>query len=254
MRWIRVVLLVLFLMPGFIDKVSAQKKHSKKEVTRRLSYMQTYAHPLYSKFSVLLSAGFNAYSGELSKPTDSNLQPYQNNPSIDGGLHFQWTHFVSCQLRVGWNQIQSTTYTDNWANRSFEMEGYSTELRLEHSIFPQQEIEGIYRRWNPFISFGAGFLKYKGQAQDDFKKTWAYKGSSLTLPIGVGIRYYATERMGFALEGTYYYLQTDLIDDTRLSSSTIDPNDGYFNYRLSLKYQLRKRFNYKHYLKRIGSS
>ena len=87
-------------------------------------------------------------------------------------------------------------------------------------------------------------LRLEGQGMTEYPEVKPYKLTQINIPIGAGLKYYASERINLSTEVLYRKTFTDYIDD--VSKSYIDPNnfkkylsasDAAIAYQLSDKVQ-----------------
>jgi hypothetical protein len=66
-------------------------------------------------------------------------------------------------------------------------------------------------------------LKLEGQGMTEYPEVKPYKLTQINIPLGVGLKFYATERINMSSEILYRKTFTDYIDD--VSAKYIDPNN-----------------------------
>ena len=66
-------------------------------------------------------------------------------------------------------------------------------------------------------------LRLEGQGMTEYPESKPYKLTQMNIPIGAGIKYFASERINLSTELLYRKTFTDYIDD--VSKNYIDPNN-----------------------------
>jgi hypothetical protein len=115
-------------------------------------------------------------------------------------------------------------------------------------VFFEYEPQDVYHKMRPYLMAGIGGFHYnpmgtdpltgewvalkplrtEGQGMAEFPDRKEYKLYQVNIPMGVGMKYYITERSNLSLEVIHRTTFTDYIDD--VSTRYIDPN-LFYQYR-----------------------
>lgn len=129
-------------------------------------------------------------------------------------------------------------------------------------IYPTVFIEGdpgdTYRKFRPYAVAGIGWFKYNPEGYDPLTGTWValkplhtegqgfaehpdrkeYKLSQMNLPLGIGVKYFLSEKVSLSFEIIHRKTFTDYIDD--VSTNYVDPA-LFYNYLPLEEAQLAER-------------
>ena len=116
------------------------------------------------------------------------------------------------------------------------------------TVLLEWDMEDLYRKFRPYGVIGVGVFNFNPQGTDpltgqyvnlkdlstegqgfpEFPDRKPYKLTQLNIPMGLGVKYFVSERTSIALEVIHRKTFTDYIDD--VSTTYIDPNlfDQYF--------------------------
>lgn len=137
-----------------------------------------------------------------------------------------------------------------------------SEVLLLAEVYPTAFLEedptDIYHKFRPYIVAGIGGFKYNPLGFDEVSNQWVelqplrtegqgmaeyadrkeYKLTQMNLPLGVGIKYFLSEKVNISFEIIHRKTFTDYIDD--VSSNYIDPS-LFYNYMPLQQAQLAER-------------
>lgn len=139
------------------------------------------------------------------------------------------------------------------------------------TVFFEYEPSDVYRKFRPYGVIGVGAFRFNPQGTDPLTGNWVnlkplrtegqgfpeypdrkeYKLTQLNVPMGVGIKYFASETFSVALEVIHRKTFTDYIDD--VSTSYIDPA-LFYNYMPLQQAQLAERMANKSGSNVLGSA
>lgn len=182
-------------------------------------------------------AGLVTYQGDFSGSLTANAQPmgafvakYRYNPRMALGLGVAYGHLK------GTSQGVRTYYPDVQAQAvEFKNEWVDASVLFEYNFWPYgtgREYRGA-RRLTPFIGGGLGL-------------TYAKAGTGVfatNLPLGLGIKYKAADRLNVALAWTMHFALSDKLDGVKdpygiASKGMFKNTDSYSMVQLSLTYDV----------------
>ena len=180
--------------------------------------------------------GMVAYQGDFNGNLFKNMQPmfsllgkYKFNPRMALAMNISYGTLKGSAKNV-------TSYVpEEWADYSFKEKFSDVGIRLEYNFWPfgtGMEYRGA-KRLTPYIFLGLGTTVFK----DD--KTQL----TMNLPIGLGVKYKAADRVNMALEWAMHFSNTDRLDGASnplgIRSHGLFKNTDCFSLlRLSVTYDL----------------
>ena len=257
---------ILFLV--IANSATAQRKDF-----NNISYFSIYYSPYVGDFYYTGGYTFRTlYSGELGSFTgDSKIkQPSKlfslNN--INVGIGYQLTHWTSLRFDIYRYQIDlqedavtkastKTRYTSYKSGVNWDL-----SINLIHDLTAKGTIDLGQKKYSPYIITGLGLINQKGDLQnlalvdsdssgfpgaaDDEKVA----GWGVTVPIGVGFKYYIKHNVNVALEARGAYVLSDKIDH----AGKIRGNGSYKDFLMyvgaKVTWQKSYKFNYQYYRKK----
>ena len=222
------------------------------------SLFKSYAHPLLSRYALVVGGGLSGYNGDLNRPADFRLQNNYLNPSLYLGLDFLATNYLSIRWQNMVGQLKGKAKPGNWGGLSFRTHYVSSEISLVLQAISEKRMEKEDLHWNPYAMVGVGGMYYQVRTQIDStlragleRFTERPKSpATLIVPVGIGLAWRVNQRTKVALETVYGFMGTDFIDGASLRDDPEPGKDNYFTLRLRVSWQLYRRFHYKQYLKR----
>ncbi len=180
--------------------------------------------------------GMVSYQGDFNGNLFKNMQPmfsllgkYKFNPRMALAMNISYGTLKGSAKNV-------TSYVpEEWANYSFKEKFGDVGIRLEYNFWPfgtGMEYRGA-KRLTPYIFLGLGTTVFK----DD--KTQL----TMNLPIGLGVKYKAADRVNMALEWAMHFSNTDRLDGASnplgiRSHGLFKNTDCFSQLRLSVTYDL----------------
>ena len=180
--------------------------------------------------------GMVAYQGDFNGNLFKNMQPmfsllgkYKFNPRMALAMNISYGTLKGSAKNV-------TSYVpEEWADYSFKEKFGDVGNRLEYNFWPfgtGMEYRGA-KRLTPYIFLGLGTTVFK----DD--KTQL----TMNLPIGLGVKYKAADRVNMALEWAMHFSNTDRLDGASnplgiRSHGLFKNTDCFSQLRLSVTYDL----------------
>ena len=148
-------------------------------------------------FQPLLSFGTGSYlfKGDVMGPKKNILM---GNQGYHFGVKMNMTDNLDLTFLIGNGKLDEKNDVDT---TSFSSDVKTAGLGLRynfHQIFYQS-------KFTPFLSLGAEFLNYKTNGQAT--------GTSIAIPMGIGIMLDISERIGLDMGLRYHYAFSDLIDN-----------------------------------------
>jgi uncharacterized protein DUF6089 len=192
-----------------------------------------------------ISAGAAHYFGDL------NPKLRVNRPKAAFGIFLrkQYGDYVAVRLsghfaQLGYSDIYNSYNTFmHTRNLSFNTNIYEFTLQGDFNFF--RFIPGdLYKRYSPYITFGAGVFNYdpytyyqgqkvflrplgtEGQGSAAYPSRKPYSTMAVCFPIGVGYKYSFNSKVNIGFEVVYRFTTTDYIDDvsTTYAGAAAFPN------------------------------
>lgn len=180
--------------------------------------------------------GMVSYQGDFNGNLFKNMQPmfsllgkYKFNPRMALAMN------ISYGTLKGSAKDVTSHVPEEWADYSFKEKFGDVDIRLEYNFWPfgtGMEYRGA-KRLTPYIFIGLGTTVFK----DD--KTQL----AMNLPIGLGVKYKAADRVNMALEWAMHFSSTDRLDGASnplgiRSHGLFKNTDCFSQLRLSVTYDL----------------
>jgi hypothetical protein len=180
------------------------------------------------------------------------------NTNFTAGAYLAATYkdFVAARLDVNFGKLEAADSTlegtDNqWAKgryeRNLSVRTKIFELALNVEIHPFFVIDYVYGeppRWSPYLLGGIGFLTFnpqanlngvwhdlrpltlEGQGWDEYPDREPYRKYAFSFPLGIGVRYEATQLLTLRAEVVRHLTSTDYLDDVS-QGDWVDPTLFY---------------------------
>ena len=180
--------------------------------------------------------GMVSYEGDFNGNIFKNAQPmfsllakYRFNPRMALAMNLSYGSLKGSAKDV------SSYVPEEWADYDFKTNIGDVGLRLEWNFWPfgtGMEYRGA-QRLTPYIFIGLGTTVFK---TDETRLT-------MNMPIGIGVKYKAANRVNMALEWAMHFSNSDRLDGVSdpygiKSSGLFKNTDCYSHLRLSVSYDL----------------
>ena len=180
--------------------------------------------------------GMVSYEGDFNGNIFKNAQPmfsllakYRFNPRMALAMNISYGSLKGSAKDV------SSYVPEEWADYDFKTNIGDVGLRLECNFWPfgtGMEYRGA-QRLTPYIFIGLGTTVFK---TDETRLT-------MNMPIGIGVKYKAANRVNMALEWAMHFSNSDRLDGVSdpygiKSSGLFKNTDCYSQLRLSVTYDL----------------
>ena len=181
--------------------------------------------------------GMVSYEGDFNSNIFKNPQPmfsllgkYRFNPRMALAMNISYGTLKGSAKDV-------TSYVpEEWADYDFKTSIGDVGFRLECNFWPfgtGMEYRGA-QRLTPYILFGLGITACKPDNKAEV---------AMNMPLGVGVRYKAADRVNLALEWAMHLSGSDALDGAKdpygiKSSGLFKNTDCYSQLRLSVTYDL----------------
>lgn len=200
-----------------------------------------------NRHEVSLFAGMASYSGDLNSVTDENLS-YLSEVHTAVGLGYTLNVINQLSVSLGYFTTKISGDDANYADRDHLKRNISFTNRIhEFAVrFDYEPFQWQNSKFMPYVLGGVGLVI--GNANTDFTSnissdSWQAKiaqdvqnkkNTSLSIPLGLGIRYYATSNVSIKLEGSFRVGMNDYLDGV---SATGKPSaDSFGTAGLSIVY------------------
>ena len=172
---------------------------------------------------------FNGNIFKNAQPMFSLLAKYRFNPRMALAMNISYGSLKGSAKDV------SSYVPEEWADYDFKTNIGDVGLRLECNFWPfgtGMEYRGA-QRLTPYIFIGLGTTVFK---TDETRLT-------MNMPIGIGVKYKAANRVNMALEWAMHFSNSDRLDGVSdpygiKSSGLFKNTDCYSQLRLSVTYDL----------------
>ena len=172
---------------------------------------------------------FNGNIFKNAQPMFSLLAKYRFNPRMALAMNISYGSLKGSAKDV------SSYVPEEWADYDFKTNIGDVGLRLEWNFWPfgtGMEYRGA-QRLTPYIFIGLGTTVFK---TDETRLT-------MNMPIGIGVKYKAANRVNMALEWAMHFSNSDRLDGVSdpygiKSSGLFKNTDCYSQLRLSVTYDL----------------
>jgi hypothetical protein len=244
-------------LAGWLAVAAIQPDSARAQISDQ-SFFKPYAHPLLSRYALVVGGGLSGYNGDVNRPADFRLQNNYLNPSLYLGLDFLATNHVSVRWQNTVGQLRGKARPGNWGDLSFRTRYVSSEIDLVLQAISEKRMEKEDLHWNPFVTAGVGALYYQVRTRIDSTLRAGLEGVTqrpkypvtLIVPVGIGLAWRVNERAKVTLETVYGFTGTDFMDGASLRADPEPGKDNYFALSLKVSWRLYRRFHYKQYLKR----
>jgi hypothetical protein len=180
--------------------------------------------------------GMVSYQGDFNGNIFKNMQPmfsllakYKFNPRVAIAMNISYG-----KLKGSAKDITSHV-PEQWADYSFKRKIGDVGVRMEYNFWPYgtgMEYRGA-QRLTPYIFIGLGTTVYKTDKPQ----------LAMNMPLGLGVKYKAADRVNMALEWAMHFSSSDRLDGASnplgiKSSGLFKNTDCYSQLRLSVTYDL----------------
>ena len=200
-----------------------------------VSHAVAQTEPEY-RLEVGAGIGMASYEGDFNgnifkrpQAAFSLLAKYKFNPRVAVAMNITY-------LTLKGSAKDVTSYVpEQWTDYTFNPKIGDVGFRLEYNFWPYgtgMEYRGA-QRLTPYIFIGLGTTVFK---TDETRLT-------MNMPIGIGVKYKAANRVNMALEWAMHFSNSDRLDDVSdpygiKSSGLFKNTDCYSQLRLSVTYDL----------------
>ena len=180
--------------------------------------------------------GMVSYQGDFNGNIFKNMQPmfsllakYKFNPRVAIAMNISYGKLKGSAKDV------TSHVPEQWADYSFKRKIGDVGVRMEYNFWPYgtgMEYRGA-QRLTPYIFIGLGTTVYKTDKPQ----------LAMNMPLGLGIKYKAADRVNIALEWAMHFSSSDRLDGVSdplgiKSSGLFKNTDCYSQLRLSVTYDL----------------
>ena len=180
--------------------------------------------------------GMVSYQGDFNGTIFKNMQPmfsllakYKFNPRVAIAMNISYGKLKGSAKDV------TPHVPEQWADYSFKRKIGDVGVRMEYNFWPYgtgMEYRGA-QRLTPYIFIGLGTTVYKTDKPQ----------LAMNMPLGLGVKYKAADRVNMALEWAMHFSSSDRLDGASnplgiKSSGLFKNTDCYSQLRLSVTYDL----------------
>lgn len=179
------------------------------------------------RWEIGAGAGLTSYQGDFNRNVTKDLSP-----NVTLLVKRVFNPHMAVRLAASLGKLKGSSADVETYYPAFQNETYTFNRSLvdvtaayEYNFFPYgtgKEFRGA-RRFTPFIFGGLGFTSVTGDDNNAF---------TMNLPLGLGVKYRASDRLNLALEWSAHFSLSDKLDGVEdpygISSSGLWKNtDGY---------------------------
>ena len=183
---------------------------------------------------ITVGGGGVSYVGDLNDQVGKDI-----NLMFSGGLLYKFAPHVSLKSEFSFYKLSgSDAGTRNaFRNLSFQSQNFEAYAGLMYEMFDvENPSRGRGLIVNPYAFAGLGFTTFSPYTQlDDTRynlrryrtEDVQYSAATVIAPVGLGIRFEFTRRLGMSVEGAYRFAFSDHLDDvstTYIGSANITDN------------------------------
>lgn len=211
--------------------------------------------PFDSKYEIGINAGTLIYQGDLTPDAVGSFKT----PGLVVGLYGsrRLTNKLAARLDLSFGRLRGD-------DAKYESPDWRQERALKFKT-PVTEVAallvwnalGTDRRFSPYLFAGLGYTFLKID-RDYSRFNYAYFAdqglgeylqrdiehdlprSEFMVPIGVGVRYALTDKLGLNVESAYRHISTDYLDGFSQAGNP-KRDDAYFKFSVGVSYQLGKK-------------
>ena len=180
--------------------------------------------------------GMVSYQGDFNGNIFKNMQPmfsllakYIFNPRVAIAMNISYGKLKGSAKDV------TSHVPEQWADYSFKRKIGDVGVRMEYNFWPYgtgMEYRGA-QRLTPYIFIGLGTTVYKTDKPQ----------LAMNMPLGLGVKYKAADRVNMALEWAMHFSSSDRLDGASnplgiKSSGLFKNTDCYSQLQLSVTYDL----------------
>ncbi len=180
--------------------------------------------------------GMVSYQGDFNGNIFKNMQPmfsllakYKFNPRVAIAMNISYGKLKGSAKDV------TSHVPEQWADYSFKRKIGDVGVRMEYNFWPYgtgMEYRGA-QRLTPYIFIGLGTTVYKTDKPQ----------LAMNMPLGLGVKYKAADRVNMALEWAMHFSSSDRLDGASnplgiKSSGLFKNTDCYSQLQLSVTYDL----------------
>ncbi len=179
---------------------------------------------------ITVGGGVTSYSGDLNDVGE------RINTIVSGGVMYKFAPHLSLKTEFSFYRLSGTDVggKNSLRNLSFQSRNFEGYAGLMYELFDvENPVRGQGLIVNPYVWAGLGFTTFSPYTTLDnttyylrrFKtEDVSYSAVTAVFPLGVGVRFEVSRRIGFSLEAAYRLTLSDYLDDvstTYIGSSNI---------------------------------
>ncbi len=178
-----------------------------------------YGGNIDKSLKVTIGGGVTSYAGDL------NAIGERINTIFSGGILYKFAPHISLKTEVSFYSLSGTDVGGkNWQrNLSFRSRNFEGYAGIMYEMFDvENPMRGQGLIINPYLWAGLGFTTFSPYTTlnnntyylRNFKtEDVAYSSATAVFPLGAGVRFEISRRVGLSLEGSYRFTLSDYMDD-----------------------------------------
>jgi hypothetical protein len=203
----------------------------------------------YKALEFGISGGMANYFGDLNQ--EYKFKEIRESAGIF--VKYNFGNYIALKVagnyaHIGYNDKFSDNFFQQQRNLNFRSNIYEGSIQADFHFF-QYALGDFDHRFTPYVALGFGIFKYDPYTEYEGRKIYLrplgtegqnyeqfadrrYTRTSLSIPIGLGIKYWMGKGITFGLEATNRITNTDYLDDvsaTYVGANLFpsDPNSPY---------------------------
>lgn len=194
-------------------------------------YLDRYAHPQKSPFSVHAKAGLTALQTQSCSLTDVVDQNFFLKPNLTIGLGYQITNHIGLLLRGSYyrHSCKSDGGIEDFAG--VKGDNFEGVLAVKHYLFPLKDFDEYLRRFNYYAIAGAGLLYLNPRdatTGEQISDSHNFNQLTWVVPVGLGVEFRLTNFIRLFTEANYHLTGTSYLDGIPQSSANSSGSKDHF--------------------------
>jgi len=192
-----------------------------------------YGGTIDRSLKITIGGGITSYSGDLNDVGE------RINTIFSGGILYKFAPHVSLKSEFSFYTLSGTDVgginrTRNLSFASRNVEGYAGIMYEVFDVENPMRGQGLIV--NPYVWAGLGFTAFNPYTELDGRTYYlrpyrtedvTYGLTTAVIPLGMGVRFEVSRRIGFSLEAAYRFTLSDHLDDvstTYIGSANVTDN------------------------------
>ena len=236
--WLHRIMIVKAMKLFLLSLIVLSAAFSNAQTKKNLEYSGFFdSYYFRGPWSITAGTGLNFYNGDLATLNKGN----KISPTYNVGVAYKPWPKVRFGVQVGMMNfdVEDTKKTRNYIMKSsvVELMFYGKYYLIEdivrkHSQFRKEHLKLI----KPFFSLGFAPVYYSAKTTDSLNIENTQSGVTFAVPVGGGIQFDITRRVGVSLDLAYRYVFSDKLDAYDAEEGGGSAKDSYATIGITLQY------------------